>query len=207
MRKLPIAALIAWILALIPMQKSWGQSLEFMTGTEGLFLDAQWLRPLDKSAKTTLFSRSRASADYHQNTNLFMGAYLNYTTKTGLGGTILGRISSLESGADAGIHFFKASKKMMLYALASLALDSELGYSWFSIFRYTPMLGEKWKLYTSLELFTNFRENKHFASVQRIRLGLDMNGNQFGLAINLLGVGENYDPTESNPGVFIRKQF
>ncbi len=178
-----------------------------MAGTEGVFLDAQWLKPLEKSGKTTLFSRSRATSDYSSNTDLFMGAYLNYTTKTGFGGTILGRISSLESGGDIGIHYFKAGGKFLIYALISAAISSERSYSWFSIMRYTPSLNKNWKLYTSLELFTNFREAAHYISVQRVRLGMDFKGNQFGLAINLFQVGTELDPNGSNPGLFIRKQF
>lgn len=183
------------------------QSFEFMPGTERIFIDAQWLKTFDTERKWSLFSRSRATVDYDENTNLFTGAYLNYTTKSGLGGTVVGRISSLEAGGDAGVHFFKAKASFMVYALASVEISSEFAYSWFSIVRYTPTLNEKWKLYSSLELFSNFNTDGHVASVQRMRAGLDRNGYQFGLALNLSGLREDYSTTDSNPGIFIRKQF
>ena len=183
------------------------QSLELMPGTERVFADAQWLKTFDSENRWSLFSRARATADYDGNTNLFMGAYLNYTTPSGFGGTIVGRISSFEAGADAGIHFFKANSKFLIYALASVALQSDFAASWFSIMRFTPQLDDRWKLYSSLELFTRFTSEGHSASVQRIRLGVDRKGYQFGLAANLSGLGREYETTDFNPGIFFRKQF
>ena len=183
------------------------QSLEIMPGTERIFIDAQWLKTFDDDRKWSLFSRSRATVDYDENTDLFTGAYLNYTTKTGVGGTVLGRVSTLNAGGDAGVHFFKAKETFLIYTLASVDLSSEFAYSWFSILRYTPELSEKWRVFTSLELFSNFNTGGHVASVQRVRAGLDRNGNQFGLALNLSGLGQDYSTTNSNPGIFLRKQF
>ena len=184
-----------------------GQSFELMPGTERIFVDAQWLKTFDQAKHISFFSRSRATVDYDQNTDLFTGGYLNYTSKVGLGGTILGRISSLSSGFDVGPHFFKRKSNWMLYALASIELSNELGYSWFSIFRFTPSFNDNWKLYSSLELFSNFNDAGHVASVQRIRLGLDYKSYQFGLAINLSGIGRNYQIKDENPGIFLRKVF
>jgi len=183
------------------------QSFELMPGTERVFIDNQWLKSFDEKGKWSLFSRSRATVDYSENTNLFTGAYLNYTTKSGIGGTVLGRVSTLGAGGDAGIHFFKANESFLIYALASIEMQSELAYSWFSILRYTPAINSDWKVYTSLELFTNFSQGYHLASVQRIRIGLGHSNYQFGLALNLSGLGHKYDNTDINPGIFFRKQF
>jgi hypothetical protein len=183
------------------------QSLEVMPGTERIFADAQWLKTFDAERKWSLFSRSRATVDYENNTDLFTGAYLNYTTSSGLGGTLVGRIATTGAGADAGIHYFKARRSFMVYALASVALQQDFSCSWFSILRYTPALNKNWRLYSSLELFSNFSRAGHVASVQRIRAGLDRSGYQFGLAVNLLGLGKTYRATDTNPGVFLRKQF
>lgn len=198
----------AYLILLFPLCNCFSQSIEVMPGTERIFIDAQWLKPFDKDYRWTLFSRSRATAEYNETqTNLFTGAYLNYTTNIGIGATVLGRIATSGSGIETGVHFFKNSKTFMIYALPTIALNSDLSYSWFSIMRYTPSLNDKLKLYTSLELFSNFNESGHVASVQRIRAGLDMNNFQFGLAVNLSGMGRNYNTTDTNPGIFIRKAF
>ena len=185
---------------------SHAQSFEVMPGTERLFVDAQYLKFFDANNRLSLFTRARATTEYtEQNTNLFTGTYLNYTTKSGFGGTILGRISSVSSGIDAGIHYFKVSKTFMVYALPSIHINDELLYSWFSILRYTPKLKADWKLYSSLELFSAFGQVGHLSSVQRLRLGIDKKGYQFGLAVNLNE--SRFSDVDINPGVFMRKQF
>ena len=184
------------------------QSFEVMAGNERLFIDAQFLRFFDQKKNWSLFSRARATSNYEgDNTNLFTGGYLNYTSKKGLGGTLVGRIATANAGMDIGAHFFKAKKKWMLYALASVVLQDELSYSWFSIFRFTPNIGDDWKLYNSVELFSNFNKKGHTFSVQRIRIGLDFKGYQFGLAGNFSELGSSNITTDQNIGGFIRKQF
>ncbi len=183
------------------------QSLELMPGTERIFVDVQWLKTFDQNGRWSLFSRSRATVDYEENTNLFTGAYLNYTTPSGFGGTLVGRVATTGAGGDIGGHFFKAKESFLVYTLASVTINTEFAYSWFSIVRYTPRLNDTWKVYTSLELFSNFNVDGHIASVQRLRAGVDRQGYQFGLALNLAGLGKNYNPTDTNPGVFVRRQF
>ncbi|MBD0404434.1 hypothetical protein [Flammeovirga sp. EKP202] len=183
-----------------------GQSFEVMTGHQRIFIDAQYLKFFENKNRFSLFSRARATAEYDENkTDLFTGAYLNYTTKSGFGGTVLGRISTNSAGIDAGIHYFKASQKWVIYALPSININRELLYSWFSIVRFTPDLNEKWKLYTSLELFSAFSAIGHLSSVQRFRIGLDRKGNQFGFAIN--GNESRFTYADINLGVFLRKEF
>ncbi|GAB5466628.1 MAG: hypothetical protein Kapaf2KO_20640 [Candidatus Kapaibacteriales bacterium] len=182
------------------------QSFEAMFGTKRIFIDAQYLEFFDEENKISLFSRARATAEYdNQNSDLFTGAYLNYTTKSGFGGTVLGRIASGGSGIDAGVHYFKATRSVMIYALPSININDKLLYSWFSIIRYTPTINKDLKMYTSLELFSAFNEIGHLSSVQRIRLGVDKKSYQFGVAVNLNE--RRYLDTDVNPGVFLRKQF
>ena len=89
------------ILVYISGYCSYAQSFEVMPGIERLFIDAQYLKFFDDDNRLSLFSRARATAAYtEQNTNLFTGTYLNYTTKSGLGGTVNGRIASSSSGID-----------------------------------------------------------------------------------------------------------
>lgn len=196
------------LLFLILAKAGASQSFEFMPGTERIFIDAQFLKFFDQNYRWSLFSRARATTEYNDPvTDLFTGAYLNYTTKSGFGGTVIGRISSFNSGVDVGVHFFKANEKFVVYALPSININDELLYSWFSIVRFTPGLRNGWKLYSSLELFSAFVEAGHLSSVQRIRLGLDKSGYQFGLAVNLAERGSDFNDTDINPGIFIRKQF
>ena len=183
------------------------QSLELMAGSERVFTDVQWLEFFNREMDWNLFSRARSIVDYENNTNQFMGAYLNYTTPSGFGGTMVGRIASAGSGLDTGVHYFKARESFMMYALASLTLVQGPGISWFSITRFTPKIDDKWKLYSSFELFSSFDYKQHQFSTQRLRLGLDNLGNQFGIAVNISETGKEIAHSDTNPGFFIRKQF
>lgn len=200
--------ILLMLLWLSTLHAVYAQSIEIMPGTKRLFADVQWLKPFDQQYRWTLFSRTRATTDYSgENPNIFSGVYLNYTTTSGIGATILGRIATGSSGTDVGIHFFKAREQLLIYALASVELRNQLAYSWFSILRFTPSINENWKWYSSLELYSYFFKGSHVASVQRLRLGADYQGYQFGLALNLSGTGSKYEQTDTNPGLFLRKQF
>ncbi|MEO0468464.1 MAG: hypothetical protein AAF206_02495 [Bacteroidota bacterium] len=183
-----------------------GQSLELMLGHERIFADVQWLKFIDQDRHWSIFSRTRATVDYDNQTDLFSGAYLNYTLKNGLGASVIGKIANSGAGADAGVHLFKLKPKWMLFALVSAGLKDELEYSWFSIFRFTPKLNDQWKFYSSLELFSLFRQGNHLVSVQRLRLGLDHRQFQFGVAGNFTEVGADWTG-RSNLGLFVRKAF
>lgn len=183
------------------------QSLEIMAGGEGAFFDLQWLKPFDQKYRQSLFSRTRMTVDYDNQANIFSGAYLNFTSKPGIGGSLVGKVSQATgAGADAGIHFFKAKPAWTLFALASLGLKKELEYSWFSILRFTPKIKRGWKGYTSLELFHLFNKNGHSFSVERLRLGVDWRGYQFGLAGNFQQIGTDFTAAD-NLGGFLRKSF
>lgn len=202
--RLKLSTFIFLILLPLGLQS---QSLELMPGTQRLFADLQWLKPFDKEFRWTLFSRTRATVDYENNTDLFSGAYLNYTTKSGIGGSLVGRIGANGVGSDLGIHIFKANETWTLFGLASISLQKDLQYSWFSILRFTPELNENWRFYSSLELFSVFNEAGHAFSVQRLRLGFSWTDYSFGLANNLSEFGPDFGNPDNNFGLFLRKSF
>lgn len=192
-------------IALVPLF-CLSQSLEIMVGNERVFADAQWLRFMDSKNQWSIFSRTRATVNYDNQTNLFSGAYLNHTLKNGLGGSLVGKIATGGGGADAGIHIFKSRPTWMLFGLASVGLKEEFEYSWFSIFRFTPKINDHWRYYSSLELFSLFGKKNHLVSVQRIRLGFDHRQFQFGISANFTETGKGWT-ANSNLGGFIRKMF
>ena len=204
--KKPIRLILAFMVLLCVSAESQAQSLELMAGHERIFADVQWFKALASESKWSVFSRTRATVDYENNTNLFSGAYLNYTGNTGLGASLVGKIGQSGAGADAGIHLFKNRKTWMLFGLASVGLKSRLEYSWFSIFRFTPAINERWKWYTSLELFSLFTKAGHAFSVQRVRVGFSVKGVQFGLAANFSESGRELS-MDDNFGLFLRKTF
>ncbi len=195
------------LLALILGHPSSGQSLELMAGQKNIFADVQWLKPLDQAFRWTVFSRTRATVDYDNQTDLFSGAYLNYTSSSGLGASLVGKIGGRGAGADLGLHFFKAQPNWTLFGLASVSLKSSLEYSWFSILRLMPPINQRWKWYLSLELFNSFNGQGHVFSVQRLRLGVERSRFQFGFAANFSEVGSTWASGGNNIGGFVRRSF
>ena len=182
------------------------QSVELMPGQKRFFTDIQFFSTWGNNEQLSLFSRTRATTSYKNNSNdLFTGAYLNLTSSSGFGGTLLGRISSNNSGLDAGLHYFKGTKNLLIYALIAINMNNDLLYSWFSIVRYKIDLMKGWKTYSSLELFSAFTTDGLVTDVQRIRVGFEKQTYQFGIALNR----NNFRNTNSdiNPGIFVRMEF
>lgn len=186
------------------------QSVELMPGLDGVFADVQFLKPFrQKKFDWSIFSRTRALVDYELKTDIFSALYLNYTTKPGIGATVIGKVGTQTAGGDGGIHYFQAKEKFVIYALLAAEMKKNPGFYWFSIARYRPKLtakNDKWKWYTSLELFTQLNTTGHLYSVQRVRGGFDYNKWQFGLALNIGETGKPVD-ADFNPGVFGRREF
>ncbi len=202
--------LFPFVIPLLFFFSAKSQSIEIMPGNNFVFTDLQFFKPLDKKFRTTIFSRTRARLTYDDDengVNFFSGAYLNYTTKTGFGGTLIGRMNNFGSDMDLGIHYYRKIKSFSIYALPSISLSQKNTYSWFSIVKYRPTLNDQWKMYTSVELFSVFNKSDHVISTQRVRIGLEYRSYQFGLAMNISEFGDDLIVTNDNYGVFIRKEF
>lgn len=193
---------------LLWLAKAFGQSIEIMPGTENVFVDVQFLKPLKQNDyRFSVFSRTRGIVDYENNANILSAAYVSYTSKPGVGFSLIGSMSSFSGASSAvGVNYLKAGKNYSVFALAAVELQNEPGYSFFSIAKYFPRISENCKGYFSLELFTLFNRFGHQISVERARLGLDYKRLQFGLGANLDQFGEAFS-FGGNYGIFIRKEF
>jgi len=200
--------LVVGILVLAVNARTDAQSFELMAGNERIFIDAQYLKYFDDNYKWSLFSRARATTSYSEKaTDLFTAVYLNNTFKSGLGVSAVGRISSLGSGVDVGMHYLKKRKDWTIFILPSINLNDELLYSWFSIIRYEPSISDKAKLYTSYEQFSAFNGDGHITSVQRLRLGIQKFSFIGGIAANFRESLNDFSVFDSNIGIFIKKEF
>ena len=163
---------------------------------------------MDSRFRNSVFSRTRARIDYGEDSpDFFSGLYLNHTFNSGLGLSVLGRINNRAADIDIGPHFYKQTKNLSFFGLLTFSLTDWGVYSWFSILRYRPSLNNMLKLYSSFELFIAMDQSNHLASTQRLRLGLDYQTYQFGLALNLTEFGNKFEFVNNNFGVFVRKEL
>lgn len=195
------------LLGVISTSALQAQNLEIMQGDKNLFIDVQWLKPIVANKDSwTIFNRTRATVD-NGTSQLFNGTYLNYTTKNKIGLSLTGKLTNSDNAIEIGPHFRHNSNNLYIFILASWKVSNELSYSLFVITRWRPKLSDKLKLFSSLELFSSFQENKIDSNVQRIRLGLDMKFLQFGFASNINTSRSFFKDPYVNTGVFIRKEF
>lgn len=179
-----------------------------MPGTDRVFIDIQFLKPWkENDYKFTVFSRTRMTVDYSNQPNFFSAAYANYTSKPGLGISVIGSVSNGRGfSPTVGINYLKVRNDFSIFLLVAMELEENPEYSLFTISKYRPSIGENWKLYTSLELFSLVNHNGHQVSVQRARVGVDRKSLQFGVAANLGQYGSS-PIWDDNYGIFIRKEF
>ncbi|MFN3200943.1 MAG: hypothetical protein ACE366_21260 [Bradymonadia bacterium] len=157
-------------------------------------------------AMVSLFSRTRMTVDYDNNTDMLSGLYLSVTSPWKIGLTAVGSVRPQAAGGEGGIHLLHTQGGLTVFALVSTEFTSERGVSFFSITRYRHPITERWQLYSSAELYTLWREQAHVASVERARLGVEWEGWAFGGALNLGQYGVDWK-TDVNPGAFVRKTF
>lgn len=201
------ARLLSLLFLLASVHFVHAQNFELMTGTKRMFFDVKYIKIFDGHKNLSLLSRTRANVEYDGNADLFTGTYLNYSVKAGFGGTVVGRISSTGSGFDIGVHYFKVSPKFFAYILPTVQITDELFFTYLAFLRYSPMLKKDWKINSSLELFSAFNNGGHLKSLQRIRLGVGKKGYSFGLALDFVEKGGRLEDVDTNPGVFVQKQF
>ena len=106
----------------------------------------------------------------------------------------------------AGLQYVYGGKKLFFLCAPRINIKNNPSYDLMTIIQYKPEISDHLKLYTRFELLHLFDSGGNIKSYQWIRIGLEINGIQFGLAADF----DEYGPspsTKSNFGVFIRKEI
>jgi hypothetical protein len=104
-----------------------------------------------------------------------------------------------------GLQYVKGGRDLFLLVAPRVNIDSEPSYSIFSIVRYKPRLTETARLYLGAQLLNTFDARRHIKSYQWFRIGLEIRGTQFGLALNLDEEGPN-PGVDVGLGFFVRRE-
>ncbi|MGI9175352.1 MAG: hypothetical protein ACR2GR_08560 [Rhodothermales bacterium] len=105
----------------------------------------------------------------------------------------------------AGMQYIHAGKRWFILLAPRINIESDPSYTVFSIVRHEAEITEHATLYTSLQALNIFDADGHVKSYQWTRLGLGINGTQFGLAANFDEFGPNPQVAFS-VGVFVRRE-
>ena len=189
------------------------QAVEFYGGHKRSGVDILWYRFIqNKTHENTpflFFSRNRASVDYENPFGAFGSvSALSYNLKNGLGFVGVGTILNSGFIGKIGLQLYKQKGDFMFFGWAVADLKNAGNIDVFGLFRYTPKINEKLKLFTQMELFPVFSPSqKNWNLTQRFRLGLKYNKYAFGLMADFNQVGKSSFQTTQNVGAFIRHDF
>jgi len=105
-----------------------------------------------------------------------------------------------------GVQYALNQKDLLILISPKVNLYKESQYDFFSVIQYKVALSEKTKLYSRAQLLNVFDRTSNIKSYQWMRLGVEIKGIQFGLAMNMDQNGP--DPVNQvSWGGFIRKEI
>lgn len=112
----------------------------------------------------------------------------------------------------AGISFQTGGDNFYLYVSPYLVFDADVQLETFLLLQYFPRLSDRWGGFGQLLLTPNLGGDGLNFVDQSLRLGLDRNGWQFGLGLDVLGLGipdgsERRTEWSTSLGVFGRRVF
>ncbi len=180
--------------------------IEVLAGQKTGTLDAKFAIPV--APRTSVFTRHRITSDYDGKVGSFHVASLSYNLVDGL--DVVAEVDAIPGiGLDPrlGVQYFKKLGDVTMFELLTHSAKGEgLNLTSLTNIGYCPKLSGDLSLVLGVENVSNFNDNGHNASTQRLRAGVGYKGLQGGIAADLPEVGK--DPKFGyNAGGFVRKTF
>ena len=187
--------------------------MEYYAGNERTGVDLMWFKYFkntkNENTPFLFFSRNRASVDYHNSPTAFGSTNaISYNFKNGLG--IVAVASFLNNGftPKIGVQYYKQKGNFMFFGWAVADIKKEGNIEFFGLFRFTPKLNDKWKLFNQLELFPAYNPSTEFWDIkQRLRIGPKIDRFAFGFMADFNQLGKNDLKSTENYGGFLRYEF
>ncbi len=182
--------------------------VELMVGNKFTSLDVTFTKPFKENSKFGFFHMNTIQADYNDKSRnsfvlqdlVFFEAVKNLKI---VAGAFYGKPGF---NTTAGFQYSINTKRAFFLFAPRVNIIEEPSYDFMTIFQYKLPLNEKVKLYTRLKLLNVFDANEHIRSYQWFRLGVDLSGTQFGLALDFDEYGPN-PSVEYNFGLFVRREI
>lgn len=154
-----------------------------------------------------LFTRHRETVDYDNNLRHFSLADATYTVGNGVGAVVETQfIPNLGVVPRLGFQYATARGDLDVFVLATAVARENTNGEGVTLFRYSPPLHPRARLFAQIETVTNIGKGGHNFSVERLRLGLDIHGYRFGAAADITEKGDKLVPCY-NVGGFVARNF
>ncbi len=206
---------ILLIMALLVLQLAKAQLIvEGLAGNDHLFYQHLLAKKFSSKSVLGVMHIANVSSRYDADVKkagrpneIMNQAYI--TTKLNKSFTLLaGMFYSNASGirASAAIQYALPFKNGLWVMVPRVDIEHRGSVEMMSMFEYQPMIAKTIKLYTRLQLMSNYGPYQHNRSYQRLRLGVTIKGTQVGVGVNLDEYGKQSKPN-LNAGLFIRKEI
>jgi hypothetical protein len=193
--------------------------VEVFAGNEKTTLDIMFFKffrnQKNEPSRFLFFNRNRAGIDYKMTSSEklpqfgFTEAFsYNHPGLRGFAPVLIAQVFNSGIYPKAGVQYVYFSKNITLFSWLVSETAKKPAIDYYILFRFTPSLSEKLKLFTQMESLNSLQsENDYFQFTQRIRLGLKKDNFQLGLGADFVeNVTESFD-FSSNSGVFLRYEF
>lgn len=193
-----------------------GQAVETYGGHKRAGIDILWFKNFKtKSAERSpwlFFSRTRASAGYHQSPTAFGTTNaVSYNFKNGLGLVAVSSLLNAGFTPKAGVQYYFSNARFLFFGWMVADLKARGNLDLFGLFRYQPQLKKSapnWKWFTQAELFPVYGlHSKNWNLTQRLRLGVKYKSWAMGWMGDFNQVGKSSFQTTNNLGGFLRYDF
>ena len=178
-------------------------TLDIVAGNENVTVDA--IVSGEIAPRTTLLLRGTTDIDYDKTpTMMFGSADLKPNIWRDLYLVFEGQVTDY-AGVDPriGLETFFATDDLFLFSLNTVGYVGGVNAEALFLAQYTPAISEKVDLFAQGENITRVGTEGHEFSLQRLRLGVDVNGYALGAAANLTEAGG----VSYNVGGFISTTF
>ncbi|MEM1257578.1 MAG: hypothetical protein AAGH81_03540 [Bacteroidota bacterium] len=155
--------------------------------------------------KFNFFNVTSFEAEHENNqNNIFVVSNLfSYNLGKGFSVGIGGEIQRPGTFAIVGAQYAYVTKTVLLVIFPSMNINGDKEYTHFTLFEYKPNLSDKLKGYFRSQFLVITDFENYNRGYQQLRLGLQLDNIQFGLATNF-DQFDNNKVTKSNYGLFIR---
>lgn len=179
--------------------------IETMAGQHNFWLQQVVSKQMNNS-RWGYFNVSSLHAFYDETPEELMSqSYLTYKVNQGIKlgvGTFYASAPGFSPSVN--IQFAHQGKNHFILAIPRVDLTHKPAYDIMAMAEFFPALNKQLKLYSRIQTMFNYTNQYHNRSYQNIRLGLDFDAFQAGIAANFDAYGRNITYT-ANYGIFFRK--
>ncbi len=154
------------------------------------------------------FNITSFDAEYKEEPrNVYLiSSMLSYNIGKGFSAGLGGEIQRPGAFVFVGAQYAYATDQLLFVLFPSVNLNGYMQYSQFALLEYRPKINENYRGYFKIQLLVTTDFDNYDRGYQQLRLGLQRQNIQFGLAANFDQFNSNAITT-NNFGVFVRALF